>query len=45
MTHYSEQQTRTRLIDMALRKAGWNLGDAAQMGFEVPVDGTHLAEC
>lgn len=44
MTHYTEQLTRTRLIDVALRKEGWNLGDTAQVGFEVPVDGTDLAE-
>ena len=44
MTHYNEQQTRTRLIDGALQKAGWDLNDAAQVGVEIPVDGTDPAE-
>ena len=45
MTHSTEQQTRTRLIDGALSKAGWNLSDTAQVGFEIPVNGTDPAEC
>ncbi len=35
----NEGQARYILIDPALRKAGWNLDDRTQVGFEVPVDG------
>lgn len=41
MTAYriSEQQTRYNLIDPQLKKAGWNLSDRTQVGFEIPVAG------
>ncbi|BCL37104.1 hypothetical protein [Nostoc sp. MS1] len=35
----SEANTRTAFIDPALTKAGWNLQDPNQVGFEIPVDG------
>ncbi|WP_427159515.1 DEAD/DEAH box helicase family protein [Aliinostoc sp. HNIBRCY26] len=35
----SEANTRTAFIDPALTKAGWNLQDSNQVGFEIPVDG------
>lgn len=35
----NEAQARYILIDPALEKAGWNLNDRTQVGFEVPVDG------
>ena len=34
----SEQETRYSLIDPDLKKAGWNLSDRSQVGFEIPVD-------
>lgn len=41
MTAYriSEQKTRYSLIDPQLKKAGWNLSDRTQVGFEIPVAG------
>ncbi len=41
MTPYriSEQQTRYSIIDPQLKKAGWNLSDRTQVGFEIPVAG------
>ena len=35
----NEAQARYVIIDPALRDAGWNLDDRAQVGFEIPVDG------
>lgn len=35
----NETRTRTELIDPALIKAGWDLGDPAAVGIEIPVDG------
>jgi len=35
----SEAITRRKLIDPALTKAGWNLGNRSQVRFEIPVDG------
>lgn len=34
----SEAETRYSLIDPDLKKAGWNLSDRSQVGFEIPVD-------
>ena len=34
----SEAHTRAKLIDPALEQAGWDLDDANQVGFEIPVD-------
>jgi type I restriction enzyme R subunit len=33
----SEKETRYSLIDPQLKKAGWNLADRTQVGFEIPV--------
>ena len=33
----NEQETRYSLIDPQLKKAGWNLSDRTQVGFEIPV--------
>src|SRR6266446_3241814 len=35
----NEARTRKELIDGSLTTAGWNLSDASQVGFEIPVDG------
>lgn len=35
----SEQETRYSLIDPQIKKAGWNLSDRTQVGFEIPVIG------
>lgn len=35
----NEAQTRKDLIDPALQKAGWDVGNPAQVGIEIPVDG------
>jgi type I restriction enzyme, R subunit len=35
----NEFRTRTSLIDPALKRAGWNVKDATQVGLEIPVDG------
>lgn len=37
--HVNEQTTRLNLIDPQLKKAGWNLSDRTQVGFEIPVGG------
>ena len=34
----TEAQTRKELIDPALEKAGWDLGDGTQVGVEIPAD-------
>ena len=34
-----EATTRKELIDPALEKAGWDLGNPDQVGIEIPVDG------
>jgi type I site-specific restriction endonuclease len=39
----NEANTRKELIDKALEKAGWNLGDSNQVGIEIPVDGYDAA--
>lgn len=38
-----EAKTRKDLIDPAIAKAGWNLADRTQVGFEIPVDGEDAA--
>lgn len=40
----SEARTRKELIDPALEKVGWNVGNAQEVGIEVPVDGYDPAE-
>src|SRR6266542_4699979 len=35
----NEARTRKELIDGSLATVGWNLGDASQVGSEIPVDG------
>lgn len=35
----NEARTRKELIDYALSTATWNLQDASQVGFEIPVYG------
>jgi type I restriction enzyme R subunit len=35
----NEARTRKELIDLALTAVGWDLRDASQVGFEIPVDG------
>lgn len=40
----TEQQTRTQLIDPALRQAGWDLTDTSQVGQEVPLDKMNAVE-
>jgi len=35
----SERETRYSLIDPQIKKAGWNLSDRTQIGFEIPVIG------
>jgi type I site-specific restriction endonuclease len=35
----NEVQTRKQLIDHQISKAGWNLFDRQQVGFEVPASG------
>jgi type I restriction enzyme R subunit len=39
MLSRNEARTRKELIDKALSGAAWNLRDASQVGFEIPVDG------
>ena len=39
MPDRNEAATRKELIDPALERAGWDLGDPSQVRFEVPVDG------
>ncbi|MBU2584538.1 MAG: DEAD/DEAH box helicase family protein, partial [Bacteroidetes bacterium] len=36
-TRLKESETRYSLIDPQLKKAGWNLSDRIQVGFEIPV--------
>jgi type I restriction enzyme, R subunit len=36
---FNEAETRYNLIDPMVFKAGWDLGDRRQVGFEIPVDG------
>lgn len=38
-----EAKTRKELIDPAIAKAGWDLTDQTQVGFEIPVDGEDAA--
>ena len=38
MTNPTEAQTRRELIDPALERAGWDLNNPDQVGFEIPVD-------
>jgi hypothetical protein len=35
----SEAETRRKMIDPSLERAGWNLKNHAQVGLEIPVDG------
>jgi type I restriction enzyme, R subunit len=35
----TEAKTRKELIDPALKRAGWDVSDPAQVGLEIPVDG------
>ena len=35
--NFDEAQTRKHLIDLQLREAGWDVGDADRVGMEVPV--------
>jgi type I restriction enzyme R subunit len=42
-TQKSEALTRKALIDPALKAAGWNVDDPAQVGLEIPVDGSNAA--
>jgi type I restriction enzyme R subunit len=35
----SEARTRKELIDLQLKKAGWDVRDGTQVGIEIPVDG------
>ena len=39
MPQPSEARTRKDLIDPALKRAGWDVADANQVGLEIPVDG------
>ena len=39
MHKISEAETRKKMIDPALERAGWNLKNHAQVGLEIPVDG------
>ena len=38
-TDPTEAKTRRELIDPALQKAGWDVGDPNQVRIEIPVDG------
>jgi type I restriction enzyme R subunit len=38
LTNPTEAQTRRELIDPALKRAGWDLNNPDQVGFEIPVD-------
>ena len=42
MTNRNEAKTRRELIDPALKKAGWDVKNPAQVGLEIPVDGFDL---
>ena len=39
LNSFNEAETRYNLIDPMLIKAGWNLADRRQVGFEIPVEG------
>ena len=39
MASLNEARTRKNLIDPALNKAGWDVGNPDQVGIEIPVDG------
>lgn len=39
MRKISEAETRKKMIDPTLERAGWNLKNHAQVGFQIPVDG------
>ena len=39
MTGPTEATTRRELIDPALKRAGWDVGNPDQVGIEIPVDG------
>jgi predicted type IV restriction endonuclease len=39
MKTLNEAKTRYLMIDPAVTKAGWNLGNRSQFRFEIPVDG------
>lgn len=39
MPDINEAKTRKALIDPALKKAGWDVSNSAQVGIEIPVDG------
>ncbi len=39
MSGPNEAKTRKALIDPALKKAGWDVGNPDQVGTEIPVDG------
>lgn len=41
----SEANTREKLIDSALEKAGWNLTNPDQVKIEIPVYGYDAAPC
>ena len=43
MSFRSEAETRKQKIDLSLVQAGWKIGDAAQVGEEIPVDGSDPA--
>lgn len=43
MTGPTEATTRRELIDPALKKAGWDVGNPDQVGIEIPVDGFDAA--
>ncbi len=39
----NEARTRKERIDPALYKAGWDINNSAQVGLEIPVDGSNAA--
>ena len=43
MSNPTEAKTRRDLIDPALKRAGWDLDDPNQVGFEIPIDDTDPA--
>jgi len=42
MSNLSEAKTRKELIDPALKKAEWDINNPAQVGLEIPVDGSNV---
>jgi len=38
----SEKRTRKELINPALKKAGWDINNHAQVGLEIPVDNSDV---